>query len=697
MYMTQKDLTEWLERQRGENGYLILTLNREHGDSSFKPVVKNVSGKDLRPREIILMEGKLSFPADTPLYSESYQMLQQTTGTISRPEPVIGGLTDQELYRLPSKEGYNTFYNFVLFEREGQYILIGFASCRRFTGAFHIASDGRFQIAVETEGILFRAGEAWELEELCVIVEKERESALEAFGKRIRHNHEVSVPKNRLTGWCSWYCYSGYITKELMLKNMRESKKRGLPLRYIQIDSGYQAYTGDWLDTAAGFGGDAGELCREISKEGFTPAIWVAPFVAEADSSLFQNHPDWFVSHEDGTPLLAEEVTFRGWEDDPWYMLDPTNPGVQDYLEHVFSMMRKEWGCAYFKLDGTMWGAIPYGVRYDREKTTVEAYRMGMEAIRRGAGEDSVILGCNAPMWHSIGTVNAMRTTADIYRFWNSVVSLAKQGFGRNWQNNVLWSNDPDCIVLTDNHKQVKNPDMQQTLSEEEFRFHIAYILASGGMVLSGDAIVDLTEKEEETHGVRYDREKTTVEAYRMGMEAIRRGAGEDSVILGCNAPMWHSIGTVNAMRTTADIYRFWNSVVSLAKQGFGRNWQNNVLWSNDPDCIVLTDNHKQVKNPDMQQTLSEEEFRFHIAYILASGGMVLSGDAIVDLTEKEEETLKRVISEIGEAARFDDFTFRTGHTASMDFYFNYGDSAQDTLRPWIFISTMGKNLKPSR
>ncbi len=539
--MTQKDLTEWLERQRGENGYLILTLNREQGDSSFKPVVKNVSGKDLRPREIILMEGKLSFPADTPLYSESYQMLQQTTGTISRPEPVIGSLTDKDHYRLPSKEGYNTFYNFVLFEREGHYILIGFASCRRFTGAFHIASDGRFQIAVETEGILFRAGEAWELEELCVIVEKERESALEAFGKRIRHNHEVSVPKNRLTGWCSWYCYSGYITKELMLKNMRESKKRGLPLRYIQIDDGYQAYTGDWLDTAPSFGGDAGELCREISKEGFTPAIWVAPFVAEADSSLFQNHPDWFVSHEDGTPLLAGEVTFQGWQEDPWYMLDPTNPGVQDYLEHVFSMMRKEWGCAYFKLDGTMWGAIPYGVRYDREKTTVEAYRMGMEAIRRGAGEDSILLGCNAPMWHSIGTVNAMRTTGDICRRWGTVKCLAKQGFGRNWQNNVLWSNDPDCIVLTDNHRQMVDP------------------------------------------------------------------------------------------------------------AGKARH----------------------------QQTLSEEEFRFHIAYILASGGMVLSGDAIVDLTEKEEKMLKRLLSDIGEAARFDDFTFRTGHTASMDFYFNYGEEPE--------------------
>ena len=66
-------------------------------------------------------------------------------------------------------------------------------------------------------------------------------------------------------------------------------------LRYVQIDDGYQPAMGDWLEPGKAFGGDLGGVLREIRKRGFEPAIWVAPFIAEAGSNLFRNHPDWFM------------------------------------------------------------------------------------------------------------------------------------------------------------------------------------------------------------------------------------------------------------------------------------------------------------------------------------------------------------------------------------------------------------------
>ena len=45
--------------------------------------------------------------------------------------------------------------------------------------------------------------------------------------------------------------------------------------------------------------------------------------------------------------------------------------------------MRRDWGCTYFKLDANFWGAMHGGRFHDAHATRVEAYRRGMDAIRR--------------------------------------------------------------------------------------------------------------------------------------------------------------------------------------------------------------------------------------------------------------------------------------------------------------------------
>ncbi len=76
---------------------------------------------------------------------------------------------------------------------------------------------------------------------------------------------------------------------------------------------------GDWLETGAAFGGDVQGVLKQIRERGFEPAIWVAPFIAEEKSHLFQQHPDWFVNDADGKPLRSDRVTFGGWRRGPWY------------------------------------------------------------------------------------------------------------------------------------------------------------------------------------------------------------------------------------------------------------------------------------------------------------------------------------------------------------------------------------------
>jgi alpha-galactosidase len=140
--------------------------------------------------------------------------------------------------------------------------------------------------------------------------------------------------------------------------------------------------------------------------------------------------------------------------------------------------MRQEWGCTYFKLDANFWGAMHGGRFHDPRATRLDAYRRGMQAILRGSG-DAFLLGCNHPIWPSLGLIHGSRSSSDIKRSRDRILSTARQNLSRNWQNGRLWWNDPDAVVLSD-------------LSDAEVQFHATAIYAAGGLVLSGDDLTSL-------------------------------------------------------------------------------------------------------------------------------------------------------------------------------------------------------------
>ncbi|MCE5279231.1 MAG: alpha-galactosidase [Planctomycetaceae bacterium] len=446
----------------------------------------NAGGKPQAIKEIVLFGGQLPVPPETAFYGEGYQKLSQYSGTIALPK-CIGGYTDKDHYKLPQTPGAFTVYSLLLLgPAQGRYILAAFTSCRRFSGEFRLWPDGRAEIVLAAEGIVIESGEAWELEEFFVQEGPDREALLAAAGEQIARNHPPLPFAPVPTGWCSWYYYGPNITEADIRENLDAMTARIPQLKYVQIDDGYQTHMGDWLTPAPGFGDALLPLLGEIRRRGLEPAIWVGPFIASEASELFRTHPEYFVQDAAGKPLRSDTISFGGWRDAPWYMLDGTHPGAQAYLERVFRTMRREWGCTYFKLDANSWGAIPGGVHHDRKATSIEAYRRGMAAVLRGA-EDAFVLGCNAPMWGSLGLVHGMRVTNDIGRSWGSFKAIATELFHRNWQHGRLWINDPDCVVLEN------TPGA--TATADEYRFHMTMIYACAGMVLSGDKLSILSQE----------------------------------------------------------------------------------------------------------------------------------------------------------------------------------------------------------
>lgn len=472
-------------------------LTKRNGESLCFTLV-NDGAQPVALREIVLADVAHGFPSDAAFYGEGMSMFCSTAGTVGAMTD-LDGLTDAGHYKLPVPEGFRTVYNYLrVTPAKGEVTLVGFSSCRRFHGKFNINAD-RLQIVVVTENLTLAPGEKWELEQLVVATGADSAALMDRFAQRINANHPRLVWPKIPNGWCSWYCYWDNISSEKILTNLAAIKQHAPELRYIQIDDGYQPQMGDWLESTEKFSGGVQQVISQIKEAGFEPAIWVAPFIASPESKLFKTHPDWFVRGEDGKPLSAGAVTFGGWRQGPWYMLDGTHPEARAYLEQVFRTMR-EWGVTYFKLDANNWGSLPFGRRFDEKATSVEAYRHGMEAVRRGAGTDAYILGCNHAYWPSLGEIHGSRTSYDIAREWPTFAKVARQNLSRNWMNDRLWWNDPDCLLIPDvkpapggfGLASASAPDGKpHPVTADQFSYHAAATYASGGMVLSGDALVN--------------------------------------------------------------------------------------------------------------------------------------------------------------------------------------------------------------
>lgn len=446
--------------------------------------IKNISATPLAISEVVVFDMLHGLPGTTPVYGEGFQMLSQTGGTLSQPED-WGGYTDRNHYKLPEPDSLRTVYGMLTLQlAPNDRVLLATTSCNRFISRFSF-NGSRLRISMDCENLVLAPGASWNLEEFMATAAPGRELLYDQLTAAIAVHHPRLTHSPVPAGWCSWYCFGPEVTAKNIEDNTAWINTHLPALKYIQVDDGYQPWMGDWLQTGKAFNGGTENVLKQITQQGLQPAIWVAPFIASPQSQLFHDHPDWFVQDENGQPLPSNKIGFGGWRLGPWYVLDGTHPAVQQYLTSLFKTMRTKWGCTYFKLDANYWGAMHGGVHYDKKATRIEAYRRGMEAIRKGAG-DAFLLGCNHPIWASLGLIHGSRSSMDISRNWESFTTIGRENLLRSWQNGRLWWNDPDCLVLL-------NDDAQHPVPENEFIFHATSVYATGGMLLSGDDLTKIT------------------------------------------------------------------------------------------------------------------------------------------------------------------------------------------------------------
>lgn len=373
----------------------------------------------------------------------------------------------------------------------GDLVCLGFEAAREHDSTFRFRrAEGGIEVAAEAflGGAVLQPGEVRSLHPLRVRRGPSHAELLEDWAAWCGAANEARTSAEFQVGWCSWYQYFHAVSEKDLRANLTAAGD--WPFETFQLDDGYQADIGDWLVTNDKFDSKLADLSAEISRAGFRPGIWIAPFLAGPASVLAQTHPELLAGSPDPGFSLVGMVN-PGWGGIT-FALDTTRDETIEHLENLARTL-VDAGFTYIKLDFTYAPSI--GGRFaDPSRTPAERVRSGLEAIRRGAGEDAFLLGCGCPLGQGIGVVDGMRIGPDVAPYWSpdeggfippgyaaeapATVNAFRNTLARSFMHRRLWLNDPDCLML-------RTADTQ--LSPSALRAWSLAVAVSGGMALLSD------------------------------------------------------------------------------------------------------------------------------------------------------------------------------------------------------------------
>ena len=291
-----------------------------------------------------------------------------------------------------------------------------------------------------------------------------------------------ALPALPLVGYTSWYRHYGDIDEDKLkhdLEGMRDvpvklsqagaqdgaspragagGKHASSPscIRLFQIDDGY-CKVGDWLLVdEQKFPHGMKALADAARSAGFTPGLWVAPFVCEKDSRIYRECSEWLLRDEHGEPIRTGSQWSGG------IALDTRNVEVRSYILDVLHTMTQQWGFKLLKADFLYAACMIAHDGMNRGELMADA----IDLLRTGVGEDTLILGCGVPLGSAFGRVEYCRIGCDVGLDWNdkplmrllhreriSTKNSLGNTYGRAPLDGRAFSNDPDVFFLRDGVK----------------------------------------------------------------------------------------------------------------------------------------------------------------------------------------------------------------------------------------------------
>jgi len=487
-----------------EDGWLGVTTRISHGASH-----------PLRLRQVRVLTGSLDSQAWSRVFAQS-ETMTGITGMFRTP----GSWVSDSCLGLTDPAGTSA-------------LVLGFTKLDQAFHRFRLqasSQETRLTPYCLREDLPLAPGATLEISPLRIGRGESLSRLLDDYALTVAHAMAARPSGETKTGWCSWYHYYGHETSADILANARHfasSPLRG-KLKVIQIDDGWNLPTpahprnwGDWFPGAK-FPQGMRAVADELHALGYQAGLWLAPFSVDAGTQLAQEHPDWILRSRNASTGKLEPAG-------PGHVfgLDLTHPGVLAWLRTTFDRVFREWTFDYVKIDFLIHSLFP-GERHDPGKTSVEAFRQGMQVIRECAGKDKFILACGSPLGPAIGLCDAMRVGFDVGGRWDAPMRLEEwpQGncslraaayptLARQWMHRTWWQNDPDCLLVRDRavpfeveamtklKTELPAPDLAVApsdfgLSREEAGFWVRAVWFTGGMGLVSEVWPELSADRQE-------------------------------------------------------------------------------------------------------------------------------------------------------------------------------------------------------
>jgi len=315
-----------------------------------------------------------------------------------------------------------------------------------------------------------------------------------------------------ITGYTSWYRHYQDISEEKILSDLANVKDMDV----FQIDDGYEPFVGDWLTPdPAKFPHGMRVIADAVRAAGFTPGLWLAPFVCEKNSALAAEHPDWLLRN------AAGEVISGGCNWSGICGLDLSRQDVRDYIREVFRVVHEEWGFTFLKLD-FLYAAV-LSVPADRTRGAVMCE--AMDFLRDCAG-DAILLGCGVPLMPAFGKVEYCRIGCDVGLDWDdkpfmrllhrervSTKHSLQDTIGRRQLNGRAFGNDPDVLLLREDVKLT--PAQRRQIADADALF--------GQMLFTSDRT---EEYNQESRSIYRNAKKTLYAEKRKDENRARNSGG---------------------------------------------------------------------------------------------------------------------------------------------------------------------------
>ncbi len=475
----------------------------------MKYALKVVTDKNTYDREYVLESGENIVV--TPLQDETIQSIQATMSYHMEDEEVVfmngyqTWTSCRELRKNERMRGVNHLPKFVVnqfsLDRYGDYHFIdyenekgfshGFSYCYfrkgeryRFFGSldenpgytvFHNdANTDTFTISRDCKDIHFTGDyHCFDL----FYMEGNEDEVFDAYFKALGITPKTD---KKICGYSSWYNRYQNISYQTISEDLLGAKKILREGDVFQIDDGWEPFIGDWLEPDKNkFPNGLKPMVDEIHENGYIAGLWLAPFVAEEKSEIYQKHRDWFFQ-VDGNPWKL------GCNWSGFYALDIDHPEVKEYLTKVFDRVFNEWGIDLVKLD-FLYGGAPFGTK---DETRAARMIRGCKWIRELC-KDKLILGCGVPLWPTFGLFEYSRVSCDVSLDWDdkphmriihrerpSTKHAISTSLARRQLNGRAFLNDPDVFFLRD-----KNLNISTSVKDDLAKFD-AFV---GGVFMTSD------------------------------------------------------------------------------------------------------------------------------------------------------------------------------------------------------------------